>query len=70
MFDSSSACLSDNLRKVALRYLKGFKTITISKRENKPTYETACQTAEERISRVGAVKSILIHSYFWTGRKQ
>jgi leucine dehydrogenase len=35
------------------------KVIAVSKRENVSPYEAACQMAEERIRRVGAVKSIL-----------
>jgi len=38
--------------------------IAISKRENISPYEAACKMAEERIRRVGAVKSILTHSDF------
>jgi glutamate dehydrogenase/leucine dehydrogenase len=45
------------------------KVIAISKKENISPYEAACQMAEERIKRVGAVKSILTQSYFWTRRK-
>lgn len=45
------------------------KVIALSKRENISPYEAACPMAEERIRRVGAVKSILTHSYFWTKRK-
>ena len=45
------------------------KVIAVSKRENISPYEAACRMAEERISRVGAVKSILTHSYFWMRRK-
>ncbi|MGB8658150.1 MAG: Glu/Leu/Phe/Val dehydrogenase dimerization domain-containing protein [Candidatus Zixiibacteriota bacterium] len=44
------------------------KVIAVSKKENISPYEAACKMAEERIKRVGAVKSILTHSYFW-GRK-
>ncbi|HEX7401742.1 MAG TPA: Glu/Leu/Phe/Val dehydrogenase dimerization domain-containing protein [candidate division Zixibacteria bacterium] len=40
------------------------KVIAVSKRENISPYEAACRMAEERISRVGAVKSILTHSHF------
>jgi leucine dehydrogenase len=40
------------------------KVIAVSKRENISPYEAACRMAEDRISRVGAVKSILTHSHF------
>ena len=45
------------------------KVIAVSKRENISPYQAACRMAEERIKRVGAVKSILTHSYFWGRRK-
>ncbi len=45
------------------------KVIAISKKDNISPYEAACKMAEERIKRVGAVKSILTHSYFWGRRK-
>jgi leucine dehydrogenase len=39
------------------------KVIAVSKRENISPYEAACKMAEERIRRVGAVKSILTESF-------
>ena len=45
------------------------KVIAISKKEKISPYEAACKMAEERIKRVGAVKSILTHSYFEGKRK-
>ena len=43
--------------------------IAISKKENVSPYEAACKMAEERIKRVGAVKSILTHPGFSTKRE-
>jgi len=45
------------------------KVIAASKKENVSPYETACRMAEERIRKVGAVKSILTHSDFPAKRK-
>jgi leucine dehydrogenase len=45
------------------------KVIALSKKENISPYEAACRMAEERIKRVGAVKSILTHSYLSAKRK-
>ncbi|MCK4224224.1 MAG: Glu/Leu/Phe/Val dehydrogenase [candidate division Zixibacteria bacterium] len=45
------------------------KVIAISKKEKISPYEAACKMAEERIKRVGAVKSILTHSCFEGRRK-
>jgi leucine dehydrogenase len=43
------------------------KVIAISKKEKTSPYEAACKMAEERIKRVGAVKSILTHTDFAAG---
>ena len=45
------------------------KVIAISKKEKISPYEAACMMAEERIKRVGAVKSILTHTNFATRGK-
>jgi leucine dehydrogenase len=45
------------------------KVIAVSKRENMSPYEAACKMAEERIRRVGAVKSILTESFVRATRK-
>jgi leucine dehydrogenase len=45
------------------------KVIATSKKENVSPYEAACKMAEERIKRVGAVKSILTHTDFSAGKK-
>lgn len=45
------------------------KVIAASKKENVSPYEAACKMAEDRIRRVGAVKSILTHTNFPAKRK-
>jgi leucine dehydrogenase len=45
------------------------KVIAVSKKENLSPYEAACRMAEERIRRVGAIKSILTSAHFPAKRK-
>jgi leucine dehydrogenase len=45
------------------------KVIAVSRRENMSPYEAACKMAEERIRRVGAVKSILTESFVRANKK-
>jgi hypothetical protein len=45
------------------------KVIAVSKRQGVSPYEAACNMAEERIRRVGAVKSILTESFVRDSRK-